>query len=120
MLDAETIQGLQELEADGNPGLLGELLELFRESAPVALKRIEAGLHAANSDDVAGAAHSLKSSCANLGALEMSRLCQETEHAARAGDLAPAAGNLTRLRELFPLVEAELARLAAASAASGA
>lgn len=111
ILDREIIQGLLDLENDGSPGLLGELLVLLQDSAPAGFQAIEDGLAKGDAAAVSGAAHSLKSSFANLGAMEMSKLCLEIESGARRGDLTPVPAALARLREGFPEVERSLQQL---------
>jgi len=107
-LDAEIVQGLLDLENDGSPGLLGELLALLLTSAPDGFDAIQAGLDQGDAQAVSGAAHSLKSSFANLGATDLSKLCLEIEANARRGDIGAAPGLLARLREGLPGVELAL------------
>jgi HPt (histidine-containing phosphotransfer) domain-containing protein len=110
-LDAEVIQGLIDLESDGSPGLVAELLGLLLTSAPDAFDAIAAGLARGDAAAVSGAAHSLKSSFANLGATELSGLANEIEAAARKGDLTRAPQQLAALRAGFPQVELALREL---------
>jgi HPt (histidine-containing phosphotransfer) domain-containing protein len=113
MLDAEVVQGLVELEKDDNAGLIAQLHSLFQKSAPDSMRVILEGVAAANANAVKGAAHSLKSSCGNLGAMEMSRICQELETSAGAGDLTNAPTLLAELKEQYPIVDQELSALVA-------
>ncbi|RZA08868.1 MAG: Hpt domain-containing protein [Proteobacteria bacterium] len=108
ILDAEIVQGLVDLEKDGSPGLIAELLELLQSSAPEAFDAIAAGIGRSDAPMVSSAAHSLKSSFANLGAKELSRVCMEIEQGARRGDLSSAAERLAELRAGFPAVEEAL------------
>lgn len=116
ILDAEVVQGLVDLEGDGSPGLVAELLTLLQSSAPEGFGAIEAGISRADAAAVSGAAHSLKSSFANLGATELSRLCFEIEAGARRGDLSTAPGLLAQLRAGYPAVEGALHELASSLA----
>jgi HPt (histidine-containing phosphotransfer) domain-containing protein len=110
-LDAEVIQGLIDLESDGSPGLVAELLGLLLTSAPEGFGAIEGGINRGDAAAVSGAAHSLKSSFANLGATELSQVSQEIEASARKGDLTRAPELLAALREGFPKVELALREL---------
>lgn len=74
---------------------------------PELMASIRAGLAAADNDKVRAAAHSLKSSSANLGANSLAELCKKLEMAARANALATDAPAL-------PEVEAEYERVCVA------
>jgi HPt (histidine-containing phosphotransfer) domain-containing protein len=112
ILDPEIVQGLVDLEGDGSPGLVAELLGLLLKSAPDGFANMENALARGDAAGVSGAAHSLKSSFANLGATELSRLCMEIETGARKGDLSSVPGHLGTLRAGFPGVERALRELA--------
>ncbi|RYZ95757.1 MAG: Hpt domain-containing protein [Proteobacteria bacterium] len=111
ILDAEIVQGLVDLETDGSPGLIAELLALLQDSAPQAFDAIATGIARADAPAVSSAAHSLKSSFANLGATDLSRVCMEIEQGARRGDLGGAAERLGELKAGFPAVEQALREL---------
>ena len=73
------------LEA-GSPGLLGKLVERFLTSMPTLIARV-ADSAGAISKVVEIAAHSLKSNCARFGAIRVTELAAQAEHAARSGAL---------------------------------
>ena len=83
--DARGLEELIRLEA-GSPGLLGNLVERFLSSMPTLIACV-ADSAGAISKDVEIAAHSLKSNCARFGAIRVTELAAQAEHAARSGAL---------------------------------
>lgn len=83
VLDMQVIQGLRELGGDDDPGLVLELIEMFLLDAPTRMKEIETSLANGDIKTLERAAHTLKSSCANIGAVKLSGICKEMEARAR-------------------------------------
>lgn len=81
--------------AQRKTGLLERLVTAYLEEAPVYHQNIRAGGVARDFDLVKINAHSLKSSSANLGAVRLSKLCQDLESSASA----KAADDVTDLLE---------------------
>jgi HPt (histidine-containing phosphotransfer) domain-containing protein len=63
-------------------------------------------------------AHSLKSSSANVGALRLSELAKEVEHASKQGEGERAAAAFQMIRPEFERVEKELRRITAEGSSS--
>jgi HPt (histidine-containing phosphotransfer) domain-containing protein len=86
-LDERALAQLRALDPDGRHGVVPRVLVAFETS----LLRLQAQLSALRAPTDAKAigdiAHTLKSSSASVGALALSRLCAQTEQAARAGDV---------------------------------
>lgn len=104
-LDAEA---LALIDDPNDASFLAELVEIFLADCP---PRLEALTAAALRGDLAGAgdaAHSLKSSAANLGAVALATLAQ------RVSDLARAGADAAPLEELAAAVQKEYARASAA------
>ncbi|UUX97569.1 Hpt domain-containing protein [Aquabacterium sp. J223] len=78
-LDADAVQRLRQLDPTGAAGLLPRVLKAFEGS----LQRLLVDLHEARSSGdwskVRHVTHTLKSSSASVGALELSRSCAEIE-----------------------------------------
>jgi len=106
LLDAASVQRLRELDPGDRNGLIGRILDTFvgslaRHTAELAQARA-VGDHAA----LRQVAHTLKSSSASVGALELSRACAELEQMVREGATTAIAAPLARL-------EAQIQRLLA-------
>lgn len=89
VVDMKVIESLRELGGDDDPGLVTELIALFLDDAPKRLAEIETALATGDSKLLERAAHTLKSSAANVGAAGLSKLCGEMEERVRSRDLAP-------------------------------
>jgi CheY-like chemotaxis protein len=99
-LDSAKVSGLKEM-GKSNPRFLSDITTLFREDALVRLHDLRDSIAAANPDQLARAAHALKSSSGNVGAKRIYTLCAAIEENASAGKIAGA-------RELVDQVAAEL------------
>jgi len=86
-LDSQVIESLRELGGDDDPGLVGELIELFLEDAPKHLQSMVSSLESGDLEVMTRAAHTLKSSSANIGGLHLGDVCAAMENAARQEDL---------------------------------
>ena len=75
----------------GDRAALGELIESFLEEGPDLISRIEAAAKDGDPKDLHRAAHTMKASAADFGALELSQLCREIEALGRAGKTNGAA-----------------------------
>ena len=83
VLDMRVIADLRELGGVEDPGLLAELIELFLKDAPERIGEVESGLASGEIKLVERAAHTLKSSSANIGAVNLSDICKRIEAHAR-------------------------------------
>lgn len=90
---------LRRLLRFGGPRLLDSLAGMLLAHGPERIATMRAALAAGNAPGVELAAHSLKSSAAQLGAPALARLCFRAETSAREGDLA-GVGALVDLMEL--------------------
>jgi len=88
---------LQRLEQAGGERLVQEVLAVFRAQIPPKLKAARDAAGQGDAPGVARLAHSLRSSCGQVGATDlMDRLAAVEEHAQR-GDLATAPAELETL-----------------------
>lgn len=83
VLDTTVIEGLRELGGEDDPGLLLELVEMFLDDAPNRLKEMEQSMAEGDLETMRRAAHTLKSSAANMGSINLSEICSKMEDAAR-------------------------------------
>lgn len=111
-IDQTAIDALRELDEDGGMALVTQLANSFLESAERQHARVEAAADVGDAKALALAAHSLKSSAANLGAAALSACYRDLEKCGREGrtDDARALFSKTRhektraLRELRELL----------------
>ena len=96
-LDADALARLRELDPDGRHGVVMRVLGAFETS----LMRMAAQLRVDGGEGrpgvVATVAHTLKSSAASVGALELSRTCAEVERRLREGQPGDLQADIARL-----------------------
>jgi HPt (histidine-containing phosphotransfer) domain-containing protein len=88
------------LGVQGEPDVVGELIDIFLADTPRLIEAMRAAIAGTDAAGVYHAAHTLKSSCASMGALRLSGLSAEQEALSRSGHLNGAAAKLA-------LIEAE-------------
>jgi signal transduction histidine kinase/DNA-binding response OmpR family regulator/HPt (histidine-containing phosphotransfer) domain-containing protein len=108
VLDQGVIASLRELGGDDDPGLFIELVNLFLSDTPERLRALGEAMEHRDPTALERAAHALKSSSANLGALELSALFRDIEAAGREKDLSRAAKLVARTQPEYQRVEAAL------------
>jgi CheY-like chemotaxis protein len=112
-IDATALAELAAIDGEpGQPNLLAELLDVFRQDAPARLAAVRAALESGDTDGVRQGAHAFKGSCAALGLRHLQELCATLESRGCAGMLVEAhralAGVETELDRLWPWLRAEL------------
>ena len=107
-IDRSVLLGLRELQGEGEPDILKELIELFLEDAPNQVEALKEATEMGDAQSVERTAHTLKGSCGNLGAVRMAAICAELEVIRRSGDLAPILTQISRLEEEYGRVRAAL------------
>ena len=94
-------QALARLARWGGATLVREVTALFRTEVPARLEAAREAAAAGQCAAVRRAAHSLRSSCAQLGALRMSALSEKVEMLSAQGTLDPISALLDLLEEEF-------------------
>lgn len=105
-------EALSRLREWGGDKLVGEMVRLFLSQAPDSIAAARTGLETGTPAEVERAAHSLRSSSAQLGASRVHALCAEIESRAAGGHLAGVA-------ELLASLERELGRYEAGTESAG-
>ena len=109
-LDQSVLQGLRELQEEGEPDFLTELIDIYLEDAQRLVDEIKAAVAEENTGAIRAAAHTLKGSSGNLGAHVFSKLCYEMELAGRNADLEAAKKLLHSLVKEYSTVREQLLR----------
>ena len=99
---------LERLRRQGGPVLVREIVKVFLEDAPQRLRDGRAGAMAGNLDAVGRAAHSLKSTAAALGAVELRAISARIEQLAAANQGQAANALLDEWDAAFAGAEREL------------
>jgi HPt (histidine-containing phosphotransfer) domain-containing protein len=108
LLDRAALEVIRALQSEAAPDLLAQVVRLYFQSAADLIARVRAGLAAGDHEAVRIAAHTLKSSSANLGAGALAEMCKQLEVAARAGTLGPGLPDAQALERTYQAVRAAL------------
>jgi len=108
ILDQAAVDGLRALETSDNPDLLTRIIDAYLDDTPKLIEKIKQALHADDMFEVAKAAHTLKSSSANVGAAELSDRCKALEASARRGSVGMVRELLSDVENAYTSVESAL------------
>jgi len=111
LLDTGKLDSLRSLDPGGKAGLLKRVVGIFVEKTPPLLEQMRAALENGDAEEIFRTAHSLKSSCATVGALALSETCRRLELAGRQGSLGDAPELLRSIQAQFHQVCEALIRL---------
>jgi HPt (histidine-containing phosphotransfer) domain-containing protein len=106
-LQQEALQAIRELGGDSQD-LLQQIVQLYFDAAPGLLQQMNSGFASGDLAAIRNAAHSLKSSSANLGATELSKMCGQLEAAARTGAIGADAPSAQAIETEYESVESAL------------
>jgi CheY-like chemotaxis protein len=84
---------------EGDMELLSDIIELFKEDSVRQMTAIREAIDKKQADTLRRAAHTLKGTCGNLGAVEAAATALELEKLAVGGDLSHAQESLRSLEE---------------------
>lgn len=107
-IDPQVMAELRALEAGGSPTFLSELIDIFLKEQAQHLSRLRQAFDARNAAVLERVAHTMKGSCGNLGARELSRVCAELQGVAKTGDWPRAEALVVRIEKDAVAVESEL------------
>lgn len=111
-IDLSALDGLRELENEGNRDFVAALLVLFFRETVERLASLRRAIDAADAVGIESEAHSLKGSSGSLGPMPMSIMCAELEEKGQTGAIEGASETLSRIEEEFgharAMLEAEI------------
>jgi len=120
VLNAEAIRRLRELDPTGESHLLTRVFQAFETSLNRLLPQLEQARNIADAAGVRLVAHTLKSSSATIGAMQLSKVCAEVEAMAHESRLDAAAPGIDQILSESQAVREALRRLTAADSPAGA
>ncbi len=104
VVNPRALDRLRELRVPGQPDPLAEIIDLFLQQTPGLLQTIQKAFGEKDLGSVGNTAHTLKGSCANLGAEQMAACCRELESMVRQGTLSSDGTLLAQLEREFDTV----------------
>jgi signal transduction histidine kinase/DNA-binding response OmpR family regulator/HPt (histidine-containing phosphotransfer) domain-containing protein len=109
ILDARALAELRELGSAGGSDVVARVVEAYVQSAPELVRALVDAERAGDTAALARAAHTLKSSSAQVGAARLSTLAKELEALGRAGSREGVAERVAATREELESVQEALA-----------
>jgi signal transduction histidine kinase/CheY-like chemotaxis protein len=97
LLDQGALSRIRALQRPGGPNLLAKVLGLYSSSSAALIDTLRAAAETQDAEGLRQAAHALKSSSANVGAIAFAELCRHLELAAAGGRLDDVALMLEEL-----------------------
>ena len=111
VINLDRLNALRQLDPGGNTAFLKRLVNIFLVSTPEFVKNIETAIQAGDRAELVRAAHSLRSSAANVGAEKLSEICRLLEESGDYLQSDNIVNLLLRLRYEFQSVMNALQQL---------
>ncbi len=107
-IDRAALDQIAELDPEQNGELLNSVIDTYVENAEALIVDLTRAAKHDDLGDAVRAAHSLKSSSANVGAVRLAKLCASMEKDGRGGDISTIVKNVDRVRAEYAIVIHEL------------
>ena len=107
-VDRRVLERLRALRRPGAPDLLLRVIRIYRDNAPNLIDDMASALTAGDGEGLRFAAHSLKSSSANVGGVAMSTICERLEILGHERRLLEAAPLMADLKQEYARLDAML------------
>lgn len=111
VIDPQAIENLRSLNPGDNDEFLREIVGIFLEDTPQRIAELDQSLKAGDVPKFTRAAHSIKGSSANLGAMALRFVAEKLEHESRTTGLAGVAALVDSIKAEFARAQAELDKL---------
>ena len=96
-VDWSRLNELLDMETAGMPGLTARLVRTYVDNSRRLLGELQTAIDAASADAVRRAAHSVKSTAANVGGTPLAHIARTLEHAAQKSSWRPAQADVDRV-----------------------
>lgn len=108
LLDRRCLESIKSLQGSGGSDMLKAVIQIYLTDAPALLEELSESSASRDSESVARAAHALKSSSANLGAVILAGKCKILEEIARANSIESTEPLVAQIREEYERVKEAL------------
>jgi HPt (histidine-containing phosphotransfer) domain-containing protein len=110
-LDPGALQALRALQRPGRPNLQNRIIDMFNIDGPRLLGELDKAAASNDAEALHLAAHTFKSSCANVGAVVLEATCHDIEQLARSADVSGALAHISSIHAELDRVLAALAQV---------
>ena len=104
VLQTKPLDNIRAMQKPGAPSILGKVIQIYLDESPDLLTSIHTAVADEDCITLHEAAHSLKSSSANLGAMQLAELSRELEALGKNSDIESARQLLAQLDSEFESV----------------
>jgi histidine phosphotransfer protein HptB len=111
VIDPQSIENLRALNPGDNDEFLREITGIFLEDTPQRIAELDDSLAASDLTKFARAAHSIKGSSSNLGAMALRAAAEKLEHHARVQGLVEVSSLVSDVKLEFERAHAALVAL---------
>lgn len=111
VVDPEAIENLRALSPDDGDVFLKEILAIFIEDTPIRISDLHKSLDKNDLETFIRAAHSIKGSSSNVGAMQLRAISESLEHHARKNGLVNAQPHIAQIEAAYLQVHQELKSL---------
>src|SRR5687767_8257939 len=105
VIDSESIENLRSLNPGDGDEFLKEIIAIYLEDTPQRIAELEESLAGGDTPRFTRAAHSVKGSSANLGAMAVRHVAEQLEQQSNKHGLADVAGLVSALKAQFDLAQ---------------
>ena len=102
---------LQQLALDGGADVVAEVIAVFQEDTAARLDVLREAIHNGNCNVIRSEGHALKGSSAQVGVVDMARMCAQMEQMGSSGNIAEAARLFAQIEEHFSAVDQDMSNL---------
>lgn len=110
LVDQQSIANLRELNPGDNDEFLREIIGIYLEDTPARIAELEESLAGGDTARFTRAAHSIKGSSSNLGAMAVRAIAETLEHQSSKQGLGDVVGLITTLKQKFAETRVELSK----------
>ncbi|MBX3349580.1 MAG: PAS domain S-box protein [Nitrospira sp.] len=101
IIDQTALAGIRALQRSGQPDIVVRVVTSYLDTSPDIVERIRSAARSQNATELRAAAHRLKSSSAQLGAMAVSADCRELEQMGERQDLTHVDEVIARLGQHY-------------------
>lgn len=101
VIDETVFHDISAMSGEQYQGLITNIIELYLQRSPSLIDEIQQSFHAGNAETLFKAAHALKSSSANIGAVRVSEVAHEIEKLGRENKVEHAHSHIEKLMENY-------------------
>lgn len=113
VLDSNAIGLLRELSVDEHENFINDFIDMYLDQSIALIDGIKRHAEAGDAGELRAAAHKLRGSSLNIGAMQLAEVCGELDKKRKRNDPAKLARLLERLDAAYIAVREELGKLRA-------